>query len=395
MITTFAFVIFAVGVHGRRLAPDAECPRQPRLGQDDHKGHRRQVAKNDTHKTDTPSQTKATEQPKATQSAPPPQTKAETRPPETKAEMVKNTPPETKPAPKPPDPPPVKKPDPPPPAPDPTVPVVFFDKDIVPVFQVKCNRCHGEGKIKGKLDLRSMAAIMKGGENGPALVPNTYEKGTIYVEVFKEKSMPPKGEPALTEDQKKLIENWIKGGGKASAVAGGPAPAPPPGRGGAVLAYEKNVLPILTAKCGKCHDSTSLKSELDVTSLAVLKKGGKSGRPAVTAGDLKKSDLWEQIESGNMPQGDNPKLTPAEMETIKNWITMGAKDNKAAMLAAAKYALSQSEKTMRGRIIPAPHFFSLKLRLGVQSSEEQVRFQSARVRHDSDHFGRKFGEQTA
>jgi hypothetical protein len=44
-----------------------------------------------------------------------------------------------------------------------------FEKDIVPIFQARCWKCHGADKQKGDLDLRSKAALLRGGESGPAL----------------------------------------------------------------------------------------------------------------------------------------------------------------------------------------------------------------------------------
>jgi hypothetical protein len=86
------------------------------------------------------------------------------------------------------------------------------------------------------------------------------------------------------------------------------------------LSFDKHVLPILTAKCSKCHDAVQFKSGLDVTSLAALRKGGRSGFPAVVPGDLKKSELWQQIDLKGMPPEGVPDLTAAEIETIKRWI---------------------------------------------------------------------------
>lgn len=339
LITTFAFVIFAVGC----MAGGWLLMRNVLGSHDSAKITGTEVAKNDTKnetkKNESSSPTKPAEQPKPTVA----ETKPAPTPPPTKAEppkMVETKPDppkpvETKPAPKPAEPP--KEPAKEPVKTDPSAPLVSYDKDIRVIMESKCNRCHGDtAKPKGGLDTRTLASILKGGkEDGPGVTPGAPDKSSIWKSI-ESGDMPPKGEPKLTDDQKKLILNWIKGGAKATATAAAPAPAPAAPAGGAALAYEKHVLPILTAKCGKCHDSTNLKGGVDVTSLAALKKGGTSGFPGVVAGDLKKSEIWQQIDSGNMPQGDNPKLTAAEMETIKNWIMMGAKDNKMAMVASAK-----------------------------------------------------------
>lgn len=272
----------------------------------------------------------------------PPEIKApEIKPPEIKppAPEIKPPAPETsvKPEPKPepkPETKPEPKPEPKPTPPDATVPVVFLDKDIMPIFTIKCNRCHGDGQIKGKLDMRTMAAMLKGGASGPALVPGDLKKSSIFVEIDgKEPSMPPKGEPKLTDEEKKKIEDWIKGGARekaGAAVAGEPKPAPP--AGGAVLAFEKDVLPILEKSCKDCHGAVGGKADLNITTLAFLKRGG-TGGPAVVPLSLEKSILWEKISTNQMPpEGKGEPLTKIEKDTIQKWIMMGAKDNKEAMV---------------------------------------------------------------
>src|SRR3954471_5995673 len=54
---------------------------------------------------------------------------------------------------------------------DPPARLVTFEGDIRPIFRASCWRCHGEKSLKGELDLRSIAGVMKGGESGPVIVP--------------------------------------------------------------------------------------------------------------------------------------------------------------------------------------------------------------------------------
>jgi len=292
--------------------------------------------------TDVPDTKGRTETPRPTEAIKPPEIKPpEIKPPEIKPPEVK--PPETsvKPEPKPemkpepkPEPKPTPPPEPKPATPDPTVPVLFLDKDIMPIFTIKCNRCHGDGQIKGKLDMRTLAAMLKGGESGPAVVPGDLKKSTIFVEIDgPDASMPPRGEPKLTDQDKKMIADWIKGGAKekAGAAVAGTPPAP---AGGTVLAFEKDVLPILEKSCKDCHGAVGGKADLNITTLAFLKQGG-TGGPAVVPMSLEKSILWEKISTNQMPpEGKGEPLTKIEKDTIMKWIMMGAKDNKEAMIAA-------------------------------------------------------------
>ncbi|MFL5339703.1 MAG: c-type cytochrome domain-containing protein, partial [Gemmataceae bacterium] len=47
----------------------------------------------------------------------------------------------------------------------------FFETRIRPVLVERCYECHGEKKQKGGLRLDSKAALLKGGDSGPAVVP--------------------------------------------------------------------------------------------------------------------------------------------------------------------------------------------------------------------------------
>jgi outer membrane biosynthesis protein TonB len=145
-----------------------------------------------------------------------------------------NTPPNSDPVkPEPPKPDPVKpdpiKPDPPkpdpvkppapkpePPKPDPVKPpakAVAF-KEVAPLFRTYCGNCHGMvGKPKGGVDLRTLASIMKGGDDGALIKAGDPDKSPLY-ESIKAGRMPPDGKPAPTEKELMLIRDWIASGAK-------------------------------------------------------------------------------------------------------------------------------------------------------------------------------------
>src|SRR5581483_10736746 len=51
-----------------------------------------------------------------------------------------------------------------------------FQKDIRPLLQAKCARCHNEKARKAELDLSKPSGILKGGESGPVIVPGKPDK---------------------------------------------------------------------------------------------------------------------------------------------------------------------------------------------------------------------------
>lgn len=96
---------------------------------------------------------------------------------------------------------------------------MLFVRRINPLFQEKCLACHGndEAKIKGELDLRTLAALLKGGESGkPSLVPGKPEESPLYLAVTRRhddwEAMPPKEADKLHAEQVTWIKDWIAGG---------------------------------------------------------------------------------------------------------------------------------------------------------------------------------------
>src|SRR5687768_9658992 len=57
--------------------------------------------------------------------------------------------------------------------------VNFFETSVRPLLAANCYECHGPDKQKGGLRLDSRAAIVRGGEIGPALVPGKPAESAI------------------------------------------------------------------------------------------------------------------------------------------------------------------------------------------------------------------------
>lgn len=105
------------------------------------------------------------------------------------------------------------------------------------------------------------------------------------------------------------------------ALQAAPAPKPVPD---GPLTFERDVRPILKANCFHCHgEDDKVKGGLDVRLRHLLAKGGEHG-PAIVPGKPDKSRLFTLVRDGEMPQSDK-KLSPAQVETIRQWIAGGAK----------------------------------------------------------------------
>ena len=92
-----------------------------------------------------------------------------------------------------------------------------FQKDIQPILEMNCVRCHSATKTKGGLRMDTFEQIMFGGDTADTIVPGKPEKSELLKRVklrpIDEGVMPDKG-PLLTSEQADLLEAWIKAGAK-------------------------------------------------------------------------------------------------------------------------------------------------------------------------------------
>jgi len=106
--------------------------------------------------------------------------------------------------------------------------VAYFEKEVRPLLVEKCLKCHGPKKQESGLRLDSRAAVLKGGDGGPAVVPGKADAGTLLAAVRHagETTMPPGGK--LTAAQIAALAKWVEGGAAWPAEATA-APARTPG----------------------------------------------------------------------------------------------------------------------------------------------------------------------
>jgi hypothetical protein len=91
----------------------------------------------------------------------------------------------------------------------------FFEKNIRPLLADRCYECHSAAKSvsKGGLRLDSKDAVLRGGDNGAAVVPANVEKSLLVKAVRytdPDLAMPPKKKGGkLTDAQVALLEQWV------------------------------------------------------------------------------------------------------------------------------------------------------------------------------------------
>ncbi len=108
--------------------------------------------------------------------------------------------------------------------------------------------------------------------------------------------------------------------------------------------FERNIRPVLTEKCYKCHSSqpdAKIKAGLALDTREGLLKGGDSG-PSIKAGKPAESLLMKTLHGTDPdllmpPEKDGGKLPANVIAAFEQWIKMGAPDPRAAKTAASKY----------------------------------------------------------
>ncbi len=115
---------------------------------------------------------------------------------------------------------------------------VTYAKDIQPLFEASCVRCHGENRPKAGLRLDSADAVLKGSKDGKVVVPGDSQKSLLTIAVAQldpELSMPPKRGPGRRGPGGLGGPNGHPGGPPegpgGQGAPGGPGGPPPGGQG--------------------------------------------------------------------------------------------------------------------------------------------------------------------
>jgi len=95
---------------------------------------------------------------------------------------------------------------------------VTYAKDIKPILDRSCQRCHGAERPKARFSVLTLDTVLKGSEDGKVIQPGKSKESKLVHLVARlegAEAMPPegKGEP-LTKEEVGLIRAWIDQGAK-------------------------------------------------------------------------------------------------------------------------------------------------------------------------------------
>ncbi|MFO0905580.1 MAG: DUF1553 domain-containing protein [Pirellulales bacterium] len=86
-----------------------------------------------------------------------------------------------------------------------------FERDVAPLLARHCLRCHDASARKGELDLSRSAGVARGGDSGPAVVPDKLEDSPLWRRIADDEMPPNK---PLSAAEKSLLKAWIEAGAK-------------------------------------------------------------------------------------------------------------------------------------------------------------------------------------
>ena len=96
--------------------------------------------------------------------------------------------------------------------------IAQFEREIQPLFAERCTGCHGGNSPQSGLDLRTLASLLRGGDNGPVILEGFSDK-SILIRQLVRGAMPPEGVgKPLSEAEVELIRAWIDRGHFADHV---------------------------------------------------------------------------------------------------------------------------------------------------------------------------------
>lgn len=215
-----------------------------------------------------------------------------------------------------------------------------FVRDIQPLLEQKCVECHGEAKQKGKFRIDTRAELMKGGEDGAAVVEGKSAESPLihYVaRLIDDMEMPPKKEQALNTKEIGLLRTWIdrgapwpeavkltarRAGGEVKTASAASLPPPAAHK----VDFVKEIQPIFQNSCYECHGAKKQEAEFRLDHKPTVLRGGELG-PAIMPGKGAES-LLVQFVAGLREEGVMPKkgarLTAEQIGLLRAWIDQGA-----------------------------------------------------------------------
>ena len=134
--------------------------------------------------------------------------------------------------------------------------------------------------------------------------------------------------------------------------------------------YQTQIQTIFNANCTSCHiNGGAYQQGLDLSSYDSLMAGSNNGA-VIVPGDHANSLLWQKVNSGTMPPGNNPDLGAGEINLIAQWIDEGALENP--VYAGPLWNVSNSGSDSTGDGSADNPFATIQYGIGAASDGDTV-----------------------
>ena len=101
----------------------------------------------------------------------------------------------------------------------------LFAEVVQPILLQRCSACHGPEKQKAELRVDTLEALLKGGKDGPVLIPGKAKDSRLIQRLLlplnDEDHMPPESKPQPTPAEITVLEWWIESGAPADGLSAG------------------------------------------------------------------------------------------------------------------------------------------------------------------------------
>jgi len=240
---------------------------------------------------------------------------------------------------------------------------VDFKKEVRPILEAYCLKCHGAEKPKGGLSLVTLEGALKGGENGAAIKAGDPAKSPLFVSTTlaadDDKVMPPKGDK-LTKEQQGIVKTWIEQGAKWPAEI-------------KLVQRQKvefkQVANVLEVNCVKCHRPDFAKGDLDMSTRETMLKH----KGALVPGDAMHSAVYTSTilapEADELmpPKAKGGPLATHLTDLIRDWIDQGAVWSNGVVLVPKEASSSITRDD--AKVIQAIHALVQSKTTETQASE--------------------------
>ena len=217
---------------------------------------------------------------------------------------------------------------------------ISFVKDVAPIIEQNCLRCHGDNNPRANLQLNTFASWKRGGRTGPLLVIGQANRSLMMARLVAPdpSSRMPRNSEALPQEQIQLIAKWINDGARFD---GGSETATlaelrqqmemetlnitiPKPKGNEKVKFTEDIAPWFANLCLNCHNSRRQSGGLSLETFYDMMKGGDSGE-VILPGDMENSRLFRLVgglELPRMPQGQ-ARITRQNYEDLRQWFREG------------------------------------------------------------------------